>query len=136
VASILNKLEAIRPLTEDEAWGLYRIAALSEAGGWTLLIGGILIRHYRWPGSTIAVPITGQIHGMIFLAYFGVAVVTYSSLRWSRRKFLLALLSGVPPYGTLLFEQWTAYSRRNKHSRSHFRSILLVTMASGSTANF
>jgi integral membrane protein len=129
VTSLLQKLEAYRPFTEDEAWGLFRIAALGEAVGWALLTSGILIRHYGLPGSTIAVPITGQIHGMIFLAYFGVTMVTYSSLRWSRKKFLLALISGVPPFGTLVFEQWAAWTRHNKHSRRHFRSILFVTMA-------
>lgn len=127
--SLLNKLEATRPFTEDQAWGLFRVAALSEAIGWTLLITGLLIRHYGWPGRTIAVPIAGQLHGMIFLAYFGIALTVYSSLGWSRRKFLLALVAGVPPYGSLVFEQWAAYARRNKFSRRHFHSIALVILS-------
>ncbi len=127
--SLLSRLEAIRPFTEDEAWTLFKIAALSEAAGWTLLIAGILVRHYGWPGRNIAVPITGQIHGTIFLAYFGVLLTVYSSLRWPRRKFLLAALAGVPPFGTLIFEQWAAWTRRNQRCRIHFRCSALTVIS-------
>ena len=51
------------------------------------------------PGQRIAVPIAGQIHGMIFLGYFGILIAVYSSLGWPRKKFLLAVAAGVPPYG-------------------------------------
>jgi integral membrane protein len=129
LSSLLNKLESMRPFTENEAWGLFRIAAISEAFGWTTLITGILIRHYNWPGSNIAVPIAGQIHGTIFLAYFGILIATYSSLRWSRKKFLVAVLAGIPPYGTLLFELWASSLRRNKLSKLHFNSIAFVIMS-------
>ncbi len=125
---LLDRLEAIRPFSEAEAWGLYRIAALNEAVGWTLLIIGVAIRHFKWPGHAYAVPIAGQIHGTIFLIYFGVLLATYTSLRWSRGKFVFAALAGVPPYGSLLFEQWAAYQRRTKLSRRHTRTIVLAIL--------
>lgn len=124
-ASLLDRLESIRPFTEKEAWGLFRLAALSEALGWTVLIAGILVNHYRWPGADMAIPIAGQVHGTFFLIYFGVLIATYTSLRWSRRRFFVALLAGIPPYGTLLFEQWATRSRRHKLCRIYFRSVLL-----------
>ena len=133
--ALLDRLEAIRPFTENEAWGLFRIAALSEAAGWTILLIGLLIRHYNWPGHAYAVPIAGQIHGTIFLVYFGVLLATYTSLRWSRQKFVFAALAGVPPYGSLLFEQWAAYNRRTTHSREHSRSIALVIISRGLSPN-
>jgi integral membrane protein len=123
--SVLHKIEATRPFTEDEAWLLFRIVALSEAVGWTILISGILIEHFNLPGHAYAVPIAGRIHGTIFIGYFGVILAIYSSLRWSRLKFLSAIVAGVPPYGTLLFEEWAARSRRNQFSRIHFRNIVL-----------
>lgn len=126
----LSRLEAIKPFTEAEAWGLFRIAALAEACGWTLLISGLLIHHYHLPGSRIAIPIAGQIHGTIFLGYFGVLVATYSSLGWPRKKFLLAVLAGVPPYGSLIFEQWAAHARRDKQRRVLFSNMLLANFAS------
>ncbi|HVS58307.1 MAG TPA: DUF3817 domain-containing protein [Candidatus Saccharimonadales bacterium] len=126
--SLLDRLESARPFTEAEAWMLFRIAALAEAFGWTLLITGLAIQRYHLPGQKIAVPIAGQIHGTFFIAYFGMLIATYASLRWPRKKFLLAVLAGVPPYGSLLFEQWAGYARRTKQSRTHFRSILLVAL--------
>ena len=127
----LSKLEATQPFTETQAWTLYRIIALSEAFGWTLLISGILIRHFKLPGYAIAVPIAGQIHGTIFLIYFGVLITAYSSLRWSRKKFIVAILAGIPPYGSLLFEQLEARKRRVKNRQEFFRSFMLSTMTSG-----
>lgn len=125
----LRRLEATKPFAEHEAWWLFRAAALAEAAGWTILIAGILIRHYQLPGSRIAVPIAGQVHGTIFIAYFGVLLATYSSLNWSRRKFLAAIVAGIPPYGTLAFEQWAAWTRSNKNCRLQFRSIVLHALA-------
>lgn len=125
---VLDRLEAIQPFTEAEAWTLFRIAALSEAVGWTLLIAAILIDRYKLPLHSYVIPIAGQIHGTIFLIYFGVLIATYTSLRWSRGKFIVSVLAGIPPYGTLAFELWASHSRRTKFSRIHFRSIALVTL--------
>lgn len=130
--AFLSKLEAIQPFNEPQAWGLYKIAALSEAVGWTILITGILIRHYRLAGYRYAVPIAGQIHGTIFLVYFGVLLATYSSLRWSRTKFIAAALAGVPPYGTLVFEQWAVRQRQTKLLEAYFWSIALVVLTHSS----
>lgn len=126
--NFLAKIEANHPFTETEAWTFYRIVALSEAFGWTILILGILIRHYKLPGDRIAVPIAGQIHGTIFLIYFGVTMAMYSSLLWSRKKFIIAILAGIPPYGSLLFEQWEARHRRTKSCQVFFRSYILATL--------
>ena len=125
----LRKFEAAQPFSESEAWGLFRIAALSEAVGWTLLITGILIHHYHLPGHRFAIPLAGQIHGTIFVAYFGILIAVYSSVRWSRQKFLLAVLAGIPPYGTLVFEQWAAHTRQNAQREVYFRSMLLTIVS-------
>lgn len=124
ISSFLNRIESAKPFTEYEAWGLFRIAALAEAFGWALLIMGISIRDYGLPGHNISVPIAGRIHGTFFLAYFGVLIAVYSSLGWPRKKFLLALIAGVPPFGTLFFEQWAAYIRNKKHRRVYISSLL------------
>ena len=108
----LEKFESYRSFTPDEAWKIFRITALGEACGWTILISGLLIHHYRLLGSTIAIPIAGQIHGTIFIAYFIALIFVYPSLAWSRSKTLLAFIAGVPPYGSLIFELWA--SKENK----------------------
>jgi integral membrane protein len=123
--SVLSKLESIKPFTEREAWGLFRISALAEAVGWTTLITAVLINHYKLPGYKIVIPIAGQIHGTFFIIYFGVLAATYTSLGWSRKKFLVAIIAGIPPYGTLIFEQWTSFTRKAQLVRAHFYSIVL-----------
>jgi integral membrane protein len=121
--SFLEKLEAIKPFSEREAWGLFRLAAIGEAFGWTFLITGLLINRYKLIGYKLSVPIGGQLHGMLFVIYFAVLFSAYSSLRWPRTKFLLAVVAGVLPYGSLVFEQWATRDRRNHLCRSHFLSI-------------
>lgn len=120
----LRQIEASKPFTEHEAWGLFRIAALAEGFGWSLLITGIIIRNYGLLGHNIAVPIAGRIHGTFFLAYFGILIATYSSLGWSRRKLMLATIAGVPPFGSLIFEQWAAHKRNVHHRQIYFSSLL------------
>jgi integral membrane protein len=127
--SLLSKLESIKPFTENEAWNLFRIIALSEAVGWTILIAGILINKFGLPGRNIAIPIAGQIHGTIFLMYFGILIAVYSSIGWSRKKFIAAILSGIPPYGTLIFEQWAAWKRSNNTCIVHFSSIIFTVLS-------
>lgn len=120
----LDKFEAARPFTEAEAWLLYRIAAYAEAVGWTLLIAGILIDKYT--GNTIAVFIAGNIHGMIYFAYFIAALGLYPSLGWSRWRGIVATLAGIPPYGSLLFELYAAH-KRGAHGFKSYRHYLIYT---------
>ncbi len=121
--NLLAKFEAARPFTENEAWLLFRIAAIAEAVGWTILIVGIVTERYITPGNNAAVLIAGQTHGMIFFGYMVAAVGLYPSLGWSRFRVLCALVISVPPYGTLLFEQWIAHGRHKQKLRE-YRSLL------------
>jgi integral membrane protein len=109
----LQDFEAARPFTEAEAWLLFRIAAVAEACGWTLLISGILIDKYITMHSNTAVLLAGQTHGMLFLTYCVASLGLYPSLGWSRWRGVTALLFSIPPYGTLVFEQWVAIKRHN-----------------------
>jgi len=112
--TILQKFENLRPFTETEAWNLFRLAAVSEAIGWSLLISGLLIKRFVMHGNNDAVLLAGQIHGTIFLAYIAAVLVLYASLGWSRRRTIVAGLASVPPYGSLVFEQWAAHKRRGE----------------------
>jgi integral membrane protein len=120
---LLRKFEVARPFTEREAWLLYRIAAFSEAIGWTLLIAGILIEKYLTPGNDVAVLIAGNIHGTIYICYFVAALGLYPSLGWSRWRGLFAMIAGIPPYGSLLFEMWEAH-KRSSHGFKTYRHYL------------
>ena len=124
----MDKLESIRLFTETEAWGLFRAAAIGEAFGWTVLITGITIQHYHLPGYSFAVPVAGQIHGILFLIYFGILIAVYSSLRWPRKRFLAAVLVGIIPIGTLVFEQWLARKHHRKSRQIYFCSLVLANI--------
>jgi integral membrane protein len=122
--SAWSNFEAHKPFTEKQAWDLFRLAAFGEVLGWTLLISGIIIEKLNLPGSHIAVPIAGSIHGLLFMFYVGICIATYSSLGWSRRKFLIALIASTPPFGTLLYEIWAAQVRE-KTLRQSYRRIIV-----------
>lgn len=106
-----GRYQQFRPFTEPEAWVLFKIAAIAEAIGWTLLIGGILLRDYVLNGSGIPVTIAGRIHGTLFVAYIIAAVVLAPSLGWSLLRTTVATLCSVPPYGSLVYEQLSAHYR-------------------------
>jgi integral membrane protein len=113
--SLLNKYEEFTPFTEHEAWGIFRIAAFAEAAGWTLLILGILIKQFIIPSSDVPIKLAGRVHGTLFLLYIFVVVVFYPSQNWSKKRTVVAGLASVPPYGSLMFEQWAAYKRQRMH---------------------
>ncbi len=128
-----QKIESAQFFTDTEAWNLFRLAAFGEAFGWTLLIGSLVFQHYVTPGNNIPIDIAGQIHGTIFLIYIAAVVVLHPSLRWSPKRTLIAGLVSVPPYGTLVFEQWVA-RRRHTEALKHivnlwFAASLFATRA-------
>lgn len=130
VSKWLKKFESFTPFTEAEAWGLFRLAAFAEAVGWMLLISGILIQKYLTPRSDIPVLLAGHTHGILFLIYITSAVVFYPSQGWSRRRTLAACVASVPPFGSLMFEQWASHKRRHARlSRTLYSSAFQAILA-------
>ncbi|HET9721627.1 MAG TPA: DUF3817 domain-containing protein [Candidatus Saccharimonadales bacterium] len=121
---LIKKYEGFKPFTENEAWALFRLSAIGETVGWTLLIAGILIGRYLTPGNGIAVQIAGHIHGTLFLIYIAAVIVCGPSQGWSRRRILVAAVASVPLYGSLVFEQVVAHMRlRTRVHRSLSLSV-------------
>ncbi len=123
---LLRKFETNKVFTENEAWMLFRLAAIGEACGWGLLVAGILAEKYT--GSHIPVFLAGRMHGMLFLLYGLAAAGLYPNLRWSRWRALVALAASVPPFGSLLFEQWASHSRHTKQFKLYSRCTLLALL--------
>jgi integral membrane protein len=116
--------ENFKPFTEIEAWSLFRIAAIAEAVGWALLIAGILLGQYVFVGSRVPVAIAGRIHGTLFLVYIAAVFVLSPSQGWSKKRTIIAGVASVPPYGSLIFEQWAAHKR----SRRNFSRTLILSV--------
>lgn len=98
--------------TDKEAWTIFRIFAFSEAVGWTCLIVGVVYHTNQLPLNSSVLMIAGRIHGMLFIAYFVIALLSARSMKWGLGRIIPALIAGVMPYGSLIFEQMIAYGRR------------------------
>jgi integral membrane protein len=83
----------------------YRTLAFVEAVTWTLLILGLLMK-YVWDLGDLGVRVGGSIHGFVFLAYAGTAVLVGLNQRWSIRLIALGVLTAVVPYATIPFDLW------------------------------
>ncbi len=123
---LIQKYEAKKNFTQNEAWRIYKFAAWSEAFGWTILISALLIRNFRLSGRNIVLPIAGQIHGSLFIAYFIIVIAIYPSLGWKRIQSLFALLAGIPPYGSIIFEFYASRTRRYKMLSNNKVSLLIT----------
>lgn len=130
--SLLRKFERNQVFSETDSWMLFRLAAVAEACGWTMLIAGIGCERYILPGNDTPVLLAGKIHGMLFLLYALAAAGLYPTLHWSRKRALLALLASVPPYGSLLFEQWASHARRSAQMRNCRYCLALAVLSSDS----
>lgn len=129
IDELLRRFEVTKPFTEAEAWLLFRIAAIAEACGWTLLITGIIISRYLTPHNNTALILAGRTHGMLFLLYLVAAFGLYPSLGWSRWRAIVALAFSVPPYGTLVFERWASAKRHNAGFKSYQHYLLYNVLA-------
>lgn len=89
---------------------IFRLVAILEAITWLALL---IAMFFKWVlGHEEAVAVPGMTHGIVFVVYLVVAVVTAVKLRWNLTTTLLALIASVPPFGTLVFEWW---AQKNGH---------------------
>jgi integral membrane protein len=89
---------------------LFRAVAIAEAVTWTLLIGGLVLR--ATTGWALGVTIGGGIHGFVFLAYAGIALLVGIDRRWSPGLVVLAVAVAIVPYATIPLD--LALDRRGK----------------------
>lgn len=89
----------------------FRIVAVAEALSWLALLIGMLFK-YVISDTEIGVKIFGPIHGAVFVAYVLISLSVRGPLRWSGQTLVLALAASIPPFGSLVFEQWAARTGR------------------------
>ena len=89
----------------------FRVVAVAEALSWVGLLAGMYVKHVLGT-SEAGVQVFGPIHGAVFVAYVGVAVVAARVLGWSKGTALLALAAAVPPLVTVWFERWASRTGR------------------------
>lgn len=133
MTQLIRKFESNQVFSADESWMLFKLCAFAEAIGWTLLIAGILISRFVLANNQMPIQIAGRIHGMLFLAYLLASIGLYPTLKWPRHKALIALLSSVPPYGSLVFEQWESNRRKGEHFNIHKNFVVFKILTAANT---
>lgn len=87
----------------------FRAIAVLEAISWVLLIIGMVFKRIpepvMWP-----VKVFGMTHGIVFVVFVLLAIVAARELGWSAKTTILALVSSIPPFCTVLFEVWAVRS--------------------------
>jgi len=83
---------------------LYRRIAIAEVVSWALLSFGMVLK-YGTHTTDLGVRVFGLVHGVVFIAFCLVTVLLWVNQRWSVREGLLGLLSAVPPFLTVWWEQ-------------------------------
>lgn len=83
---------------------LFRRVAVAEAITWALLLIGMFLK-YVTETTELGVRIFGMVHGVVFIAYGLIALATWINQKWSLRTGLMALVSAVPPFATILFDR-------------------------------
>ncbi|MBT0773120.1 DUF3817 domain-containing protein [Kineosporia sp. J2-2] len=89
----------------------FRVVAFAEAVSWLGLLIGMYLKRVA-ETTEAGVQIFGPIHGAVFVAYVLLSVLTAREQRWSVGTLLLALVSSIPPFFTVVFEVWAKRSGR------------------------
>lgn len=100
--------------TDEEAWGVFRFFAILETVGWSLLIFAIVYRRLGLPEADSVVSFAGHLHGMGFVLYFIFALLVARSMEWGIWRIVIAVVAGMPPYGSIIFEQLMGRYRKKQ----------------------
>jgi integral membrane protein len=89
----------------------FRLVAIWEAITWAALLVAMF---FKWVlGHEEAVKIPGMVHGVAaFIPFVIIALLTARSLKWNLTTTFWALVSSVPPFGSIVFEVWAVRTGR------------------------
>lgn len=83
----------------------YRTVAIAEAITWTLLIAGMLLKYAAGIDTPFSF-IAGFLHGLVFIAYAGTAILVGLNQYWPMGRIVLAVATAVVPYATIPFDRF------------------------------
>jgi integral membrane protein len=92
--------------------GRFRVVALAEAVSWVGLLVGMYFKYLGTPRTEIGVKVFGMAHGLIFIAFVITALFAGMAFDWAVSTWLLALLAGIVPLGSVIFLIWADRSAR------------------------
>ena len=74
----------------------FRTVAIAEACSWTGLLVGMVFK-YLVVFDDVGVKIFGPIHGVLFIVYVIITLVTARTFRWRAGTTIIGLLASIPP---------------------------------------
>lgn len=80
---------------------VFRTVSIAEAVTWTALIVAMLAR-YAFSAEVPFFFAIGLAHGVVFIAFVATSVVVGLNQRWRWWTIVVAALTAIPPYGTLV----------------------------------
>lgn len=84
----------------------FRIIAIAEATSFLALLVATYVKYAQdQPGG---VDVLGPVHGLLFLAYVGLALYLAPRAGWSLRTTVLVVLGAVAPFGGYVVDRWLA----------------------------
>lgn len=90
---------------------IFRIVALLEGVSYILLLFIATPIKYL-AGDPQYVKLLGMPHGLLFVAYIGMAFVIKNELKWTNKEFGIVLLAAIIPFGTFYVDK--KYLKTNK----------------------
>jgi integral membrane protein len=81
----------------------FRVCGWLEGASYLLLLLVAMPLKYVW-GDPRMVSVVGMAHGLLFVAYIGLAFVLYDREDWSVKKLGFAVAASLLPAGPFLFE--------------------------------
>ncbi|WP_344836123.1 DUF3817 domain-containing protein [Actinocorallia longicatena] len=82
----------------------FRLVSLAEATSFLILL--LIAMPVKYMGDNpVLVKIVGPIHGVLFIAYVGLVLLTFGQLRWGWGKVILALAASVLPVAPYFVER-------------------------------
>ncbi|ALP54420.1 hypothetical protein Tel_15405 [Candidatus Tenderia electrophaga] len=81
----------------------FRLISLIEGLSFLVLLFIAMPLKYYW-GHPEAVSVVGMTHGMLFIAYVGLALLAAQRHGWSDRFILAVMLAGMLPFGCFVLE--------------------------------
>lgn len=81
----------------------FRVISLIEGLSFLVLLFIAMPLKYYW-GHPEAVSVVGMTHGMLFIAYVGLALIAAQRHGWSERFMFGVVLAGMVPFGCFFLE--------------------------------
>ena len=81
-----------------------RLVALLEGMSFLVLLFVAMPLKYL-AGLPLAVRIAGSVHGVLFLVFLAALYRAGSARNWPLRRWLIAFVSSVVPFGTFIFDR-------------------------------